>query len=80
MDQALLSKLNKKLEALPNSSVPELEFIIDHLSNNFKDNDWYTNTSVKSKNSIEKGLADLENNRTISHAVAMEMIKARINK
>lgn len=65
--------VNRKINALPDNLLQEVDKYIDFL--NFRQSNLSSGLSEKEISLIEKGKSDMEQNRTIPHKEAKERIK-----
>ena len=68
--------LIQQIIELQDSSV--IKKVRDFLSKEIKNDDWYSSLSSSEKESITKGLQDLENGNTVSHKDVMAAVKNKI--
>ncbi|TXD51561.1 MULTISPECIES: hypothetical protein [unclassified Polaribacter] len=70
------NQLIQQIMELQDSSV--IKKMRDFLSKETKNNDWYNSLSSSEKESIAKGLKDLDNGNTISHEDVIASVKNKI--
>ena len=68
--------LIQQIIELQDSSV--IKKVRDFLSKEIKNDDWYSSLSSSEKESITKGLQDIENGNTVSHQDVMTAVKNKI--
>lgn len=74
--QSEKNQLIQQIMELQDSSV--IKKVRDFLSKQTKNDDWYHSLSSSEKESITKGLQDLENGNVVSHEDVMTSVKNKI--
>ncbi|MGK0413838.1 MAG: putative transcriptional regulator [Polaribacter sp.] len=74
--QSEKDQLIQQIMELQDSSV--IKKVREFLSKETKNDDWFNSLSSSEKESIKKGLQDLENGNVISHKEVMASVKSKI--
>jgi predicted transcriptional regulator len=74
--QSEKDQLIQQIMELQDSSV--IKKVREFLSKETKNNDWFNSLSSSEKESIKKGLQDLENGNVVSHKKVMNSVKNKI--
>ncbi|MCX2680857.1 hypothetical protein OOZ15_12960 [Galbibacter sp. EGI 63066] len=81
MDTA--SKINKRIDKLPESILVELDKYLDYLlfkHDYLEDEDWANSLSEEQAAYIQKGEDDIENGRVVPHSEAIKKMKDYLNE
>lgn len=70
--------LHQLIDGVSDNSVLEAVYTLLSKATSHQEKDWYNSLSEKQKASIERGLEDLKNRRTVSHEVAMKRISEKV--
>ena len=70
-----MKDLEKNLETLPKELLGNVNDYIDFLKEKYLDKDWANQLSDSQKESIKKGISDIENGNIISHEEAKQKIR-----
>ena len=74
--QSEKDQLIQQITELQDSSV--IKKVREFLSKETKNDDWFNSLSSSEKESIKKGLQDLENGNIVSHKEVMASVKSKI--
>lgn len=74
--QSEKNQLIQQIMELQDSSV--IKKVREFLSEETKNDDWFNSLSSSKKESISKGLQDLENGNVVSHKEVMTSVKSKI--
>ena len=70
-----IKDLEKNLKTLPKELLGNVNDYIDFLKEKYLDKDWANQLSDSQKESIKKGISDIENGNIISHEEAKQKIR-----
>ena len=70
-----IKDLEKNLKTLPKELLVNVNDYIDFLKEKYLDKDWANQLSDSQKESIKKGISDIENGNIISHEEAKQKIR-----
>ena len=70
-----IKDLEKNLKTLPKELLGNVNDYIDFLKEKYLDKDWANQLSDSQKESIKKGISDIENGNIISHEGAKQKIR-----
>ncbi len=78
MSSITASKLNQKINLLPDNLIQEVEKFVDYLQYKSEHEDWSVDLTENQKQSIKNGREDISNGKTYSHVEAKNIIKEHI--
>lgn len=70
-----IKDLERNLKTLPKELLGSVNDYIDFLKEKYLDKDWANQLSDSQKESIKKGISDIENGNIISHEEAKQKIR-----